>query len=160
MRVFKDNAGRSWSVCINVDAIKRVRKLLDVNLLEIAGGQLIEQLAGDPVLLCNVLYAVLKPEADAQKISDEDFGRAMAGDAIEHATTAFLEELVDFFPSGRRRVLAKALGKLQTLQSRLLTLAEEQLDSPQIDAQIEQALKNSGNLSGNSPVTSESTQAR
>ena len=159
MRVFKDNAGRSWSVCINVDAIKRVRKLLDVNLLEIASGQLIEQLANDPVLLCNVLYVVVKPEADAQKISDEDFGRAMAGDAIEHATTAFLEELVDFFPSGRRRVLAKALGKLQTLQSRLLTLAEEQLDSPEIDAQIETALKNSGNLSGNSPATLESTQA-
>ena len=159
MRVFKDNAGRSWSVCINVDAIKRVRKLLDVNLLEIASGQLIEQLANDPVLLCNVLYVVVKPEADAQKISDEDFGRAMAGDAIEHATTAFLEELVDFFPSGRRRVLAKAMGKLRTLQSRLLTLAEEQLDSPQIDAQIETALKNSGNLSGNSPATLESTQA-
>ena len=160
MRVFKDNAGRSWSVCINVDAIKRVRKLLDVNLLEIAGGQLIEQLANDPVLLCNVLYVVIKPEADAKAISDEDFGRAMAGDAIEYATTAFLEELVDFFPSGRRRVLAKALGKLQTLQSRLLTLAEEQLDSPEIDAQIETALKNSGNLSGNSPATLESTPAR
>jgi len=142
MKIFKDNAGRAWSVCINIDTIKRVRSLLDINLLEIAGGQLVEQLISDPVQLCNVLYAVLKPDADALKISDEDFGRAMAGDAIEQATTALLEELVDFFPLARRRVLSKALGKIKALQSRMLELAETQLDDP---ALIEAALKSSRN---------------
>jgi len=96
MRTFKDNAGRTWTVSITVDAIKRVRGLLDVDLLEVVGGKLIDRLITDPVLLCDIVYAVCKPEADAQSVSDEDFGRAMAGDAIEHATTALLEELVSF----------------------------------------------------------------
>ena len=41
------------------------------------------------------------------------FGRSMAGDAIDHATTSFLEEMVDFFPRSRRALLTKALGKLR-----------------------------------------------
>ena len=32
MRTFNDNAGRTWTVAINVGAIKRVKGLLDVNL--------------------------------------------------------------------------------------------------------------------------------
>jgi hypothetical protein len=103
MKTFTDNAGRTWTIAINVDAIKRVKGLLDVNLLEIVEGTLIEKLIRDPVLLCDVIYVVCKPQADEQNISDEDFGRAMAGDAIEHATRALLEELVGFSPSPRDR---------------------------------------------------------
>jgi hypothetical protein len=102
MKTFTDNAGRTWTVAINVDAIKRVKGLLDVNLLEIVEGTLIEKLIRDPVLLCDVIYAVCKPQADEQNISDEDFGRAMAGDAIEHATRALLDELVGFSPKPER----------------------------------------------------------
>ena len=43
-------------------------------------------------------------------ITDEDFGEAMAGDAIEHATTALLEEVIDFFPEAKRMVMQKILS--------------------------------------------------
>src|SRR5262245_66118902 len=99
VKTFNDNAGRTWTVAINVDAIKRVRGLLSVDLLEVVEGKLIETLIRDPILLCDVVYAVCKPEADAKHVSDEDFGRAMSGDAIDHATKALLEDLVDFSPS-------------------------------------------------------------
>ena len=92
-----------------------------MNLLEVIEGKLLERLISDPVLLCDVIYSVCKPEADAKSVSDEDFGRAMAGDAIDAATTAVLEELVDFFPQGRRKVLAKALGKLERWRRRRST---------------------------------------
>jgi hypothetical protein len=108
MKTFNDNAGRTWTVAINVDAIKRVKSLLSVNLLEAVEGKLIEQLVSDPVMLCDVLYVLCKPEADAKQVTDEDFGRAMAGDAIDLGTTCLLEELVDFFPLAKRQVLAKA----------------------------------------------------
>jgi hypothetical protein len=144
MKTFKDNAGRTWTVAVDVSSIKRVRSLLDVNLLEVLDGRLIERLAGDPVLLCDVLYALVKPEADAKGISDEDFGRAMAGDAVEHATTALLEELVGFFPQGKRRLLQKALGKLKSWEAKALDLAERRLESPELDEKLEAALKAAG----------------
>ena len=150
MKTFKDNAGRSWTIAVNVDAIKRVRSLLEVNLMEAVDGKLLEQLVTDPVLLCDIIYVLCKPEADAQQISDEDFGRAMAGDAVEHATTALLEELVEFFPLPKRRLLTKALDKLKTLEAKALEVAEKRLDSPELEAEMEAALKELGASSGNS----------
>ena len=135
MKTFKDNADRTWTVTVNVDAIKRVRSLLSIDLMEAVEGKLIERLIGDPVLLCDVIYCVCKEDADAKGITDEEFGRAMAGDAIELATTALLEELVDFFPQGKRQLLRKALAKLETLQETMLAVVNERLDSPELDAQ-------------------------
>jgi hypothetical protein len=82
MRTFKDNAGRTWTVSVDCDALKRVRTLLNVNLISTEFVKVLEQLLSDPVLLCDVLYVVCKPEAEKQSVSDVDFGRAMAGDAI------------------------------------------------------------------------------
>ena len=103
MRQFKDNAGRTWTVDINVATLKRVRGLTGVDLMQVIEGTLIEKFIRDPVLLCDVVYAVCKPEADSAKVSDEEFGKAMAGDAIEAATGAVLDELISFCPSPRDR---------------------------------------------------------
>ena len=158
MKTFADNAGRTWTVAINVDCIRRVKKLLDVNLLDAIEGKLIEQLVSDPVLLCDVIYVICKPEADAQSVSDEEFGRAMAGDAIDAATNALLEELADFFPSGKRQVLRKALAKLKVLEAKSIDLANKRLDDPGLMKRMEQVLEETPSLeltpgpsSGNSP---------
>ena len=157
MKTFKDNADRTWTVTVNVDAIKRVRSLLSIDLMEAVEGKLIERLIGDPVLLCDVIYCVCKEDADAKGITDEEFGRAMAGDAIELATTALLEELVDFFPQGKRQLLRKALAKLETLQETMLAVVSERLDSPELDAELLAELRKLGDSSGDSPASSEST---
>jgi hypothetical protein len=149
MKTFTDNAGRTWTVAISIDSIKRVKGLLSVNLLDAIEGKLLERLVADPVLLCDILYVLCKPQADAAGVSDEDFGRAMAGDAIEAATTAFLEELADFFPKGKRELLQKALGKLRKLQAMALSAAGERLDSPELEEQLREMI--AGGLSGNSP---------
>ena len=166
MKTFKDNADRTWTIAINVDCIKRVKSLLSVNLLDAVAGKLIERLVGDPVLLCDVLYAICKPEADTKSVSDMEFGRAMAGDAIEQATTAFLEALVDFFPQPKRQVLAKALAKLRQLEAKAVDLAHKRLDDPKLEARLEAILAGEasppttlGGSSGSSPALSESIPA-
>ena len=157
MKTFKDNADRTWTVQVNVDAIKRVRDLAGLDLLSAVDAALLEKLASDPVLLCDVVYAVCKGEADAKGVTDEDFGRSMAGDAIDAATAALLEELVDFFPRGRRQVLAKAMGKLRDLETKALALAAEKLDSPELDRRMREILEEAGEPSGSLPGSSAST---
>lgn len=157
MKTFADNAGRNWTVQINVDAIKRVRDLVSVNLLEVVEGKLLDRLISDPVLLCDVIYAVCKPEADTKSVTDVDFGRAMAGDAIDNATTALLEELVDFFPQGRRKVLTKALNKLKALETAALKAVDARLDSPELEKRMEAELQRLGTWSGDAPESSAST---
>ncbi|MFZ2873456.1 MAG: hypothetical protein WAZ94_03125 [Phycisphaerales bacterium] len=134
MRSFKDNQGRQWSVEINVTAIKRVRGLTGEDLMQVIEGTLIEKLIRDPVLLCDVVYAICKPEADTRNISDEEFGKAMAGDAIEAATTALLEELVGFCPSPRDRAnLGRVLQATRKVMDRARDLVEKKLDSGELD---------------------------
>ncbi len=160
MKVFTDNAGRVWTVAINVNAIKRVRTLANVNLLEVIEGTLLERLIRDPVLLCDVVYAVCKPEADKVGVSDEEFGQAMAGDAIDHATKALLEELVGFSPSRQGRAnLQRILETTWRVMDKAHETVAARIDSGEIERAAEQLLATSSSSSGSSPASSASSPA-
>jgi len=166
MKTFQDNQNRTWAITLNVDALKRIKDLTGVDLMQIVsdGGKLIERLVSDPVLLCDVIYAACREEAETKQISDRDFGRAMAGDAIEKATEALLGELADFFPQRRRAVLTKVLEKLARYQGKALELAEARLDDPAMDERITRAIEaafkllplpTDGGSSGAAPASSD-----
>lgn len=139
MRTFQDSAGRTWTVAVNVDAVKRVRDLLKEDLLDIE--RTLPRLLLDPILLCDVVYCVCKPQADAEKISDVDFARAMAGGTIAQAKAALLEELVDFFPEpSQRETLRLAIGKFNQLSQRVKELVMARINSPALAQEIEAAL--------------------
>ena len=99
MRTFKDNLGRTWPIEVHVTSVRRVRDLVGVDLLSLGttDGGLYAKLAEDPVLLCNVLYVLCRDEADHRGVTDEEFGKGLAGQAIDDATAALLEELTAFF---------------------------------------------------------------
>jgi hypothetical protein len=127
MQSFKDNADRTWTVAINVTAIKRVRGLLGIDLYKLVddGFKPLADLMADPVQLVDVLYCLCKEEADARQISDEDFGRALGGDVISVAADAFVEELIAFFPNARaRQGLKKVVAAGRQVQDKLLDHAE------------------------------------
>jgi len=136
MRSFKDTEGRQWVVRVSVDTLKRVKALLGVDLTEAATGDLMGRLADDPVLLADVLYAVCQPEAEGRDISDEAFGRALGGDAIDEAADALIGALVDFFPKRRRALLEKAKQKLDGLNDVTVGLALERLDDPALEQRL------------------------
>ena len=154
MKTFTDNADRTWTVSINVNTIKRVRDVLGIDLLSIAGGgeengkdpPLLYRLSDDPVLLVNVLYVVCEPQCTKLGVSDEDFGASLGGDSIETAVNALLDGLIDFFPSGRRRLLATALAKTRELQETTHRLGQARLEelAPQLQRQIEETFKAAG----------------
>ena len=168
MKTFTDNAARAWTIQVNVDALKRVKSLLDVDLMEAVDGKLLQRMLDEPILLCDIIYALCKPQADAAGVSDEDFGRAMAGDAIDNATQALLEELVDFFPQRRRALLTKVLDKLKKLDSLALATVTDRIEKIDLDkvmsnavAQLDNDLSAllAGKPSGPAPGSSASTPA-
>ena len=161
MKTFTDTAGRVWEIVVNVDTVKRVRDLLDLNLLSIVepGNDLVDRLAEDVILVCDVLFAVVKPQADQRTVSDADFGRALSGDVIDQATTALLEELIDFFPSQKRRPLLKVLEKLTSLQAKAWSLVEKTIQSEAMDRRLAAELEKLNASFGNSLGSPELTQA-
>lgn len=134
----RDKAGREWSIDIDVVTVGRVRKELDINLLElvIEGSTLPERLS-DPVELVNVLFVLCRDQAEKQGVSDEDFGRSLSIDMITDAFDAVLEGVVDFFPQGIRpayRKVLEATRRVRTVQSRKVM---EVLENPDFDKMIE-----------------------
>jgi len=147
MRQFKDNfggAGRTWTVEINVATLKRVRGLTGTDLMQVIEGTLIEKLIRDPILLCDIVYAICKPEADTRTppVSDEEFGMAMAGDAIEAATTAVLEELVAFCPSPRDRAnLGRVLQATNRVMDKARDLTEKRIETLTSEGELDRLVK-------------------
>jgi len=139
MRTFQDNAGRTWVVAVTVDSIKRVRDLLGEDLLDIE--RTLPRLLSDPILLCDVVYSICKPQADTETISDVDFARAMAGDSIAHAKAALIEELINFFHEpNQKEVLRLAIEKANYLTQQVVKLVKQRLEKTTLPAEIEAAL--------------------
>ena len=163
MKSFTDNMGRTWTLIVNVAAIKRVRALcgVDLNAIVEVGrdntptAELLERLSTDPVLLVDVLYAVCKPECDRKNISDEDFGAAMAGDAIEQATSALLDEVVDFFPTAKRTALQKILNATRRFETLAKKRLETLLANGQFEEKLVSELERLTGLSSNAPESAE-----
>lgn len=131
MTTFRDNAGRAWDVVVHVLAVKRVRAALGVDLYRLVDDGLkgLGELLADPVLLVDVLYVLCREAAEAAGVSDEDFGRSLAGDALERAAQAFLEALTDFFPDRRaRQALRTVTRKGREMRERMLDVLEAKLD--------------------------------
>jgi hypothetical protein len=137
---FVDALGRPWTVVLNVAALKRVKQVLTIDLLQVLEGSLLERLANDPCLLCDVLFVLCQPQAQAVGVSDMQFGEALAGDVLDQAAQAFLEALVDFFPQARRQVLREALKKLRALESRAAGAAVQRIQSDVADRVLDEEL--------------------
>ena len=159
MKSFSDNKGRTWTLEVNVATVKRVRGLCKVDLNSIVeldknnrpSAELLERLSSDPVLLVDVLFAVCKPQADKLGITDEDFGESMAGDAIENATTALLEEIIDFFPAAKRLVMQKILSASRRFEAAARKKLEAELNNgfeSRVVSGLEQLTGSSGTAQG------------
>lgn len=164
MHSFVDKEGRSWAVVVNIGAVKRVRALCaGLNILELISmdekgntdSSTLDKLSNDPVLLVDTIYAVCKPEADKLGITDEQFGAAMNGDAIEHATRAFLDEVVDFFPEVKRQVLRKVLDATRRFEEEANKKLQAFVTSGAFDKFVESRIQSLNDIGSNAPASSE-----
>lgn len=155
MRSFKDETGKPWTLSVNVGTVKKVRSIAKVDLLDLRDGNLFSELAADPVKLGDVLWCLCEDEAKAAGIDDLAFAKALAGDALDAATSALLEEIVDFFPKPQRDLLRKALAKGKEVQERSLARAMAQVDKALAEWSGDDPF---GGLSTSAQESSESTQ--
>jgi hypothetical protein len=155
MKTFTDSAGRVWTLQVTVSSIKRVKSLAGVNLCDLNDGEppLIARLESDLILLFDVIFSLVKPQADAAGVTDEQFAQAMGAPAAGQAVQAFWEELVDFFQSARPLVAELILAGRELREARTAALAA--LKAERLAALAGE--NRSGSLPGSSPASSEST---
>lgn len=137
MHQFKDNQSRAWQLALNGWQLKKLKERLDFDARD---HESILHAAGNPMLLCDILYLLCEDQAKAANVTDEDFGKSLTGDAIDDAAEAYLAESVDFFPRSQRPALTKVLATMKTYQERATALATEKLDSPAMNQLVERAM--------------------
>ncbi len=121
MKTFKDTADREWTIDMTIGAIKRVKDLYNVDLLsldkpESEGSEpLLTRLGIDIALLIDVVYGLIKPQADKEKVDAQTFGEALGGDSVKDAMNAFYDELVNFFQSLGRNDIVEAIRAQQKM---------------------------------------------
>jgi hypothetical protein len=143
MKTFKDNVGREWSVSIDPTSIKRVRERCGVDLAKATANncELIGRLHDDLLLLADVTYALVKPEADKANVTDGQFDASMTGDAFAGAFEAIIDGLCLFLPNPRvRDGLRLYVGKMTQAVALIQTQAELAVRSLDVEA----ALKDGG----------------
>jgi hypothetical protein len=154
MKEFVDNSGTRWNVELTIASIKRVRDLLSVNLLEPESGEppLLTRLGSDIILLCDVIYVLVKPQADAQNVSDEQFGELLGGDAILLAQEAFYQELIDFFLRSGRPDKLRMIEKQRALIAAAIAMAEKKVEAINTDEICSKSFTNLPGLPASSPT--------
>lgn len=132
MHTFEDDKGRTFCLQVNVASLKEIKQRVGIDLLVLLDGdnKPLTKLVSHPVKLVDALYLLSKEDCDGQGISDEDFGRGLGGEAIERATNAFLQALIDFFPRGQRTLMRELLAKSDEAEARILQTGIERLNSP------------------------------
>jgi len=145
MHAFTDDQGRRWQLSINVAVLKRCRRIFgtkeqDFDLMD---PQLPQRLAMDPALFVDLLWELVD-KSQHQGVEPEKFAEGLGGDAIERASEAFLEELFDFFPKGRRELQRATYRRIRQIQdeqidktvSAISKLSTEHMSSPESSASI------------------------
>lgn len=156
MRTFRTTDGCEWKVSVTVGTIKRVMEHTGLKLTDLfSTADKIQAFFADEVRICEVLFAAIKPQADAAGKSVDDFLSVIDGTVIESAVESLLEETVDFFHEPRKGLLKKVLAKYREATSRLRTdgalAAEKKLEQMDFERLFHQTLTNSA-LSSPAPA--------
>lgn len=158
---FADRTGAVWNLDITVAALKRVRALTGFDLGSALTAEGLSVLLGDIATAVDVIFALVKPEADERGTTDEAFGAALAGDTLDGALRALVRALVSFCPSPTQRA---ALTMLEESVNRVIAKDLESLQgrakSGDLDREVEKALREAfGPMSPAAPASSGLTQA-
>ncbi len=162
MRTFKDTKGRLWEISIDALVIKRLRTSIDFDLAAPDVTATLRRLIGDVILTCDVVYAIVKPQADAAGISQDDFWGAMAGDPIDTALQAVMDEVTDFTPNRAARERLTLWLKTVTEMAQMKDVQADEAMKGLVAKGLAWAARaetTPGGGSGNSPEPSGSTQA-
>lgn len=162
MQTIRDKDGRAYDLSLNIQSYRRVKQDtgIDLTLTQSPGpsGQpLIVDLFGSAIVLLDVLWSIVRPNAQKEKVSRDTFEAGFFGPAFVEARQAFIEELELFFQTLGRDDEAEMIKAVPGAERTNLAKIIENLRSGAGDQQTT-SLK-SGAESSESPTPDDSPSA-
>jgi hypothetical protein len=133
MAKFTDANGNEWIIKIDpvlVDEVYAETKAgnpegLSLYKLLDGGFENFRELLENIPLLLNVVHLLIREQAQAKGIDTPNFLRGMNGDAIEAASEALYDALVEFAPKKKRELMASLKTEAKALAEPLLSKASD-----------------------------------
>lgn len=150
MRSFKDSKDRQWSINFNIGAAIQIKQQTGYDLLKMATDEddqmpVLELLLSD-ITVAEVIRAVVSDQLAEKNVTQDDFFGSLDGKCFADASTAFMEELKDFFQQSGKTAMVEIIAQTQQQLSQSMNL-----DAEEIAKAIQEQ---SGMLSGTQPELS------
>lgn len=156
MHSFTDTAGREWQIELTIGAVKQLKvSELKIDLLKINEGKptLLTRLFTDIELGIDVIWELVRKQAEERGLTVIDFVEALGGDAATDAKDAFDQELVDFFRQLRRTQEMRAVEKMRKTITRAIQNATERIERIDVDKFVDEAMAVSEIIPGEPSTT-------
>ena len=147
MQIFKDNAGRDWTISLTIGTAMAVKDRHGIDLLqpELGDPPLLTRLGTDEMLLAQVIASLLESQFEHHKVDAAEIYNSFDGDTFARAHEAFYREMIDFFRKRGREDRAKAVEKQKAMLEAAIQAARTRIDGLDVETVIEQTL---GKISG------------
>jgi len=137
MSTFKDALGREWSFSITVIEVKRLRELIQVDLLDFASekaDQMFNRLATDPVLLVDLMSILLTDQIQQLGLDERGFALGLVGEGLDNAMGALIREVANFSGPHRGKLILAAWNQVTTGLKAATAIAEKRLAEMDVEA--------------------------
>lgn len=136
MAVFKDCKSREWIIELDGPKLHQVRRDADDRFLIGEPIETLARLEADPATLCLAIRSLCLKHTMERGVTDEDFYAGLKGDALDAATEALLDAVLNFIPSRQREKLLAGATKNRAIQDRLTARAIQAINDPQLEEAI------------------------
>lgn len=151
MHTFRDKNGKQWNIELNVGTAKRAKSECGIDLVNVitfsSDGKIeaaaLERLADDPVILVDCLFSLCREQAREAGLDDLGFAELFDAAAVENASDALMEEIINFSRPAKRKTLEKIYQTARRFAEKMDRKLDETLDSPEFEAEIESELSRS-----------------
>lgn len=152
MRTFIDTQGRTWAIRLTLGTLRDIQSKLGINLLMLHDGDppLITRLISDQLLVGELICALLEKQFEEKGMTEADMNESFDGKTLLAASSAFFEELMDFFQGCGRPDMAEAI-KARTVMVGAMIARTMQAVTEQVE------IATVGTTSTDLPESSEST---
>ena len=155
---FKDDLGREWTVDITTATLLRVKALVGFSFDDLIGkpdkknpelaAMPLEDFLDDGEKFANVLYAILKPDAERKGITQEQFHEGFRGEGTQNAVGAFIQALMDFSHNPAKRMVIRgvmmsrrSMKRAEMKAKEMVAKMEAEMTNEKIDAEIEKVFR-------------------